>query len=157
MIEVWLLIALAVLIAVVWKPVSRAIVGGLDGHAGKVRAELDEAKRLREEAQSLLAEHKRQLAAGQDHARSISEQARREAARQAERHREELEASLKRRTEQALGRIAQEEARAVQDVRDQATTLAIRTTRRLLADQVDSEHAQVLVDRAIEEVGRKLT
>jgi F-type H+-transporting ATPase subunit b len=156
MLEIWLLIALAILVAAVWKPVSRTIFGGLDGHAAKVRAELDEAKRLREEAQSLLAEHKRQLAAGQDHARTISEHARREAARQAERHRDELEASLARRTEQALGRIAQEEARAVQDVRDQAATLAISTTRRLLADQVDGEHAQVLVDRAIEEVGRKL-
>jgi F-type H+-transporting ATPase subunit b len=157
MLEIWLLIALAILVAAVWKPVSRTIVGALDGHAAKVRAELDEAKRLREEAQSLLAEHKRQLAAGQDHARSISEQARRETERQAERHRAELEASLARRTEQALGRIAQEEARAVQDVRNQAATLAIRTTRRLLADQVDSKHAQVLVDRAIEEAGRKLS
>ena len=157
MLEIWLLIALAILIAVIWKPLSRTIVGALDGHAAKVRAELDEAKRLREEAQSLLAEHKRQLAAGQEHARSISEHARREAERQAERHRAELEASLARRTEQALGRIAQEEARAVQDVRNHAATLAIRTTRRLLADQVDSDHAQVLVDRAIEEVGRKLS
>jgi F-type H+-transporting ATPase subunit b len=157
MLEIWLLIALAILIAVIWKRLSRAIVGALDGHAGKVRAELDGAKRLREEAQTLLAEHKRQLAAGQDHARSISEHARREAERQAERHRAELEASLARRTEQALGRIAQEEARAIQDVRNQAATLAIRTTRRLLADQVDSDHAQVLVDRAIEEVGRKLS
>jgi F-type H+-transporting ATPase subunit b len=157
MLEIWLLIALAILIAVVWKPVSRAIVGALDGHAAKVRAELDEARRLRDEAQSLLAEHKRQLAAGQEHARSISEHAHREAERQAERHRAELEASLARRTEQALGRIAQEEARAVQDVRNQAATLAIRATRRLLADQVDSDHAQILVDRAIEEVGRKLS
>ena len=157
MLEIWLLIALAILIAGVWKPVSRAIVGALDGHAGKVRAELDEARRLRDEAQSLLAEHKRQLAAGQEHARSISEHAHREAERQAERHRAELEASLARRTEQALGRIAQEEARAIQDVRSQAATLAIRTTRRLLSDQVDSDHAQVLVERAIEEVGRKLS
>jgi F-type H+-transporting ATPase subunit b len=157
MLEIWLLIALAMLIAVVWKPLNRVIVGALDGHAAKVRAELDEARRLRDEAQSLLAEHKRQLAAGQEHARSISEHAQREAERQAERHRAELEASLARRTEQALGRIAQEEARAVQDVRNQAATLAIRTTRRLLADQVDSDHAQVLVDRAIEEVGRKMS
>jgi F-type H+-transporting ATPase subunit b len=157
MLEIWLLIALAILLIVIWKPLNRAIFGALDGHAAKVRAELDEAKRLREEAQSLLAEHKRQLAAGQGHARTISEHARREAERQAERHRVELETSLARRTEQALGRIAQEEARAVQDVRNQAASLAIRTTRRLLADQVDSDHAQVLVDRAIEEVGRKLT
>jgi len=157
MLEIWLLIALVILIAAIWKPLSRTIIGTLDGHASKVRAELDEAKRLHEEAQSLLAEHQRQLAAGKDHARHISEQARREAERQAERQRAELETSLARRTEQALGRIAQEEARAIQDVRNQAATLAIRTTRRLLADQVGSDHAQVLLDGAIEEVGRKLS
>lgn len=157
MLEIWLLIALVILIAAIWKPLSRTIVGALDGHANKVRAELDEAKRLREEAQTLLAEHRRQLAAGQDHAHSISEHARREAGRQAERHATELEASLARRTEQALGRIAQEEARAVQDVRNQAASLAIQTTRRLLADQVDSDHAQVLLDGAIGEVSRKLS
>ena len=157
MLEIWLLIALVILIAAVWKPLNRAIFGALDGHAAKVRAELDGAKRLREEAQSLLAEHKRQLAAGQDHARSISEHARREAERQAERHRAELEASLSRRTEQALSRIAQEEARALQDVRNQAAELAIRTTRRLLADQIDGQRAQVLVDQAIAEVGRKMS
>lgn len=157
MLELWLLIALAVLVAIIWRPVSRAIIGALDGHATKVRAELDEAKRLREEAQSLLAEHKRQLAAGQDHARNVVEHARVEAERQAERHRTELESSLGRRTEQALGRIAQEEARALQDVRNHAATLAIRTTRRLLADQVDGAHAQALLDGAIEDVGRKLS
>jgi F-type H+-transporting ATPase subunit b len=157
MLEIWLLIALAILIAAIWKPLRRATVGALDGHAAKVRAELDGAKRLREEAQSLLAEHKRQLATGQDHARSISEHARREAERQAERHRAELEASLARRTEQALGRIAQEEARAIQDVRNQAATLVVGTTRRLLAERIDRDRAQVLVDRAIEEVGRKMS
>lgn len=157
MLEIWLLIALVILIAAIFKPLSKMIVGALDGHASKVRAELDEAKRLREEAQSLLAEHQRQLAAGQDHARNISEQAQRQAERQAEQQRADLETSLARRTEQALGRIAQEEARAVQDVRNQAASLAIRTTRQLLANQVDSDHAQVLLDGAIEEVGRKLS
>ena len=56
MLELWLLIALIILIAVIYKPLSRTIFGALDGHAAKVRAELEEAKRLREEAQSLLAE-----------------------------------------------------------------------------------------------------
>ena len=157
MLEIWLLIALAILIVAVWKPLSRTIFGALDGHASKVRAELDEAKRLREEAQTLLAEHKRKLAAGQEHAEAISEHARAEVERQTARHRVELEASLARRTEQALGRIAQEEARAVQDVRNQAATLAMQTTRQLLADQVESDRGKVLLDQAIQEVGQKLS
>ena len=62
-----------------------------------------------------------------------------------------------RRTEHALARIAQEEARALQDVRNRAATLAIRTTERLLREQVDGQQAQALLDDAIAEVGRKLS
>jgi F-type H+-transporting ATPase subunit b len=156
MLELWLLIALIILIAVIWKPLSRTIFGALDGHAAKVRAELEEAKRLREEAQSLLAGHQRQLVSGEDQASAIVGHAKVEAERQVERHRVELEASLGRRTEHALARIAQEEARALQDVRSYAAMLTARTTERLLRDQIDGPKAQALVDDAIAEVGRKL-
>lgn len=157
MLEFLLLVSLIILIAIVYKPLSRIILGALDGHATKVRAELDEAKRLREEAQSLLAEHQRRLAAGKDQAQAIVEHARAEVQRQSERHRVELEASLQRRAEQAMERIAREEARALQEVRTHAATLAIRTTERLLADQLDGQRGRVLLDDAIAEVGRKLS
>jgi F-type H+-transporting ATPase subunit b len=157
MLELWLLVALLILIAIIYKPLTRVVFGALDGHAAKVRAELDEAKRLREEAQTLLAEHQRRLAAGKDQAQAIVEQARVEAQRQTERHGLELEATLQRRTEQALERIAREEARALQEVRTQAATLAIRTTERLLADQLEGQRARTLLDDAIAEVGRKLS
>ena len=157
MLELWLLIALIILIAAIYKPLTRTIFGALDGHAAKVRAELDEAKRLREEAQSLLAGHQRQLVSGSDQARAIVEHARVETERQVERHRTELEASLRRRTEHAMARIAQEEARALQEVRNRAATLAVRTTEHLLREQVDGQQAQALLDEAIEDVGRKLS
>ena len=157
MLELLLLIALLILIAIVYKPLTRTVFGALDGHAGKVRAELDAAKRLREEAQSLLAEHQRRLAAGEDQAQAIVGHAQAEVQRQTERHRVELEAALQRRTEQAMERIAREEARALQEVRTQAATLAIRTTEQLLADQLDGQRARALLDDAIAEIGRKLS
>ena len=156
MLELWLLVALIILIAAIYKPLTRTIFGALDGHAAKVRAELEEAKRLREDAQSLLANHQRQLVSGGDQASAIVEQARRETERQVERHRVELEASLARRTEHAMARIAQEEARALQEVRSHAATLAIRATERLLREHLDRQQGQALLDAAIEEVGRKL-
>jgi F-type H+-transporting ATPase subunit b len=156
MLELLLLVALLILIAIVYKPLTRTIFGALDGHAAKVGAELDAAKRLREEAQSLLAEHQRRVAAGEDQAQKIVGQAQVEVQRQTERHRSELEAALQRRTEQAMERIEREEARALQEVRTQAATLAIRTTERLLADQLDGRRARALLDDAIEEIGRKL-
>lgn len=157
MLELWLLIALLILIAIIYKPLARTIFGALDGHAAKVRAELDEAKRLREEAQSLLAEHQRRLAAGEDQAQAIVEHARAEVQRQTERHGGELEVALRRRAEQAMERIEREEARALQEVRAQAATLAVRTTERLLADELDGQRARTLLDDAIAEVGRKLS
>jgi F-type H+-transporting ATPase subunit b len=155
----WLLevIALLILIAAIYRPVSRMVVSALDGHAARVRSELDAAKHLREEAQSLLANYQRQLVSGEDQARAIVEHARAETERQIERHHAELEASLKRRTEQVMGRIAQEEARAVQDLRAYAATLAIRTTERLLRERVDGPQAQSMLDGAIEQIGRKLS
>ena len=155
----WLLevIALLILIALIFQPLSRTLVGALDGHAAKVRAELDGAKRLREEAQSLLANYQRQRVGGEDQARSIVEHARVETERQVERHRAELEASLTRRTEQVMGRIAQEEARALQELRAYAATLAIRTTERLLRERVDGPQAQALLNGAIAQIGRKLS
>ena len=157
MLEFLLLVSLIILIAIVYKPLSGIILGALDGHAAKVRAELDEAKRLREDAQSLLAEQQRKLAAGKDQAQAIVEHARSEAERQSRRHQVELEASLQRRTEQAMDRIAREEARALQEVRTRAATLAIRTTERLLAEELDGQRGQALLDDAIGEVGRKLS
>ena len=157
MLELWLLVALLILVAIIYKPLTRTVFGALDGHAAKVRAELDEAKRLREEAQTLLAEHQRRLAAGKDQAQAIVDQARAEVQRQTERQGVELEATLQRRTEQAMERIAREEARAIQDVRAQAATLAIRTTERLLADQLEGQRARTLLDDAFAEVGRKLS
>jgi F-type H+-transporting ATPase subunit b len=157
MVELWVLIALIILIAAIYKPASRFVLGGLDGYAAKVRTELDEAKRLREEAQHLLAEHQRELASGQDQATAIVEQARREAERHTDRQRRDLESSLNRRAEQALDRIAQEEARALQEVRGYAASLAVRTTERLLRDQIDEKQAKALLDDAIGEVGRKLS
>jgi len=155
----WLLevVALVILIALIYRPLSRLVVTALDGHAVRVRAELDAAKHLREEAQSLLANYQRQRVSGEDQARTIVEHAKLETERQVERHRAELEAALKRRTEQVMGRIAQEEARAVQELRAYAATLAIRTTERLLRERVDGAHAQALLDGAIEQVGRKLS
>lgn len=154
--EFWLLVALVVLIVAAWKPLSRMFTGALDGHARKVRAELEEAKRLREEAQSLLAEHQRKLAAGETQAQSIIEHSRAEAERQVKRHHEDLDATVKRRREAAEARIGQEESRAIQDLRAHAARLAILTTERLLTEQLNDQQKQAMVDSALDEVGHKL-
>jgi F-type H+-transporting ATPase subunit b len=156
MLELILLGALVILIVVIFRPVTRALFGLLDGHASKIRHELDEAKRLHEQAQSLLAEYQRQLERGEGQARTIVDHARAEAQRMTERHQGDLETALRRRTELVQSRIAQAEARAVQELRAQAARLAMRTTERLLRQQIDDARAAQLVDQAIGEVRAKL-
>ena len=92
MLEALLFLALIILGVVIWKTgLHNMILGMLDGHAEKVRAELDEAKKLREEATSLLAEHQRKLSGGEDQAGKIADHAEIETKRMVERHEAEFE------------------------------------------------------------------
>ncbi len=152
-----LFLALIILAVVIWKTgLHNMILNILDGHAEKVRSELDEAKALREEAQKLLADHQSKLAGGEEQAKKIAAHAEAETKRLVERQEAELKASLKRREDQAMARIAQEEAKALQDVRNRTAHLAIQTTGRLLREKMAGKDGKSLLDDAIGEVGRKL-
>jgi F-type H+-transporting ATPase subunit b len=154
--EFWVTIAFIILVIAVWKPIWRAMVGGLDGRAERIRTELDEARRLREEAQGLLAEYQQKQRAALEEARGILAQAAKDAESGRRQAAEDLEASLKRREQQAIERIAQAEAKAVDEVRSLAVELAVATTRRLLRDNLDAARAARLVDQAIAELPQKL-
>lgn len=154
--EFWLAIALIVLVVALWKPASRGILGALDARSARIRQELDDAKRLHEEAKALVAKYQRQLHEGEELAAEILERAEADSTRLEAKMREDFEATVKRRTQQAMDRIAQEEQRALMEVRARAADLAVRTTRKLLVEQVGRQQAQRLIGAAIEDVGRKL-
>ena len=156
MLELMLLVALVILVVLVWKPVRNNVLGALDARAEKIRTDLDEAQRLHEEAKALLAKYQRQLHEGEKLAADIMAQAETQRRRFEEKMRADYDLAVKRRTDLAMERIAQEEARAVQEVRGRAADLAIRATRRLLVEKVGAGEAQRLVQGAIEEVKRKL-
>jgi F-type H+-transporting ATPase subunit b len=156
MLELMLLVSLIILVVLVWKPVRKNVLGALDARAEKIRTDLDEAQRLHEEAKALLAKYQRQLHEGEKLAADILAQAETQRRRFEEKMRADYDLAVKRRTDLAMERIAQEEARAVQEVRGRAADLAIRATRRLLVEKVGAGEAQKLVQGAIEEVKRKL-
>jgi F-type H+-transporting ATPase subunit b len=132
------------------------VLGTLDGRAEKIRTDLDEAQRLHDEAKALLAKYQAQLQHGEALAADIVAQAETQRQRFEEKMRADFDLAVKRRTELAMERIAQEESRALQDVRSRAADLAVRTTRRLLSEKVGAGEAQSLIQGAIEEVKRKL-
>ncbi|MCS6779421.1 MAG: F0F1 ATP synthase subunit B [Geminicoccaceae bacterium] len=152
----WLAVALVILLLLLRKPFKEQVLGALDARAERIRRELDEAQRLHEEAKALLARYQRQLHEGETLAREILERVDVEQRRLEARMREEVKAMTDRRTQQALERIAQEEARAVQEVRARAAELAVRATRELLAERLQGELVQELMRKSVAEVQAKL-
>ncbi|MFO1038373.1 MAG: F0F1 ATP synthase subunit B [Geminicoccaceae bacterium] len=156
MIELVLLVCLILLVVLVWKPAKNAILGALDGRSNKIRQDLDEARRLHEEAKALVAKYQQKLKEGEALAAEIVAHGEADRKRFEAKLRADFEASVKRRTEQAMERIAQEEARALAEVKARAADLAIRTTRQLLSDKVGTSETQSLIEGAIREVKQKL-
>lgn len=154
--EFWVAIGFILFVLAVAKPAYRAAVGGLDTRTERIRTSLDDATRLREEAQHLLAEYQRKQ---RDAAKEIDEllaSARAEAERATENGKAALDASVKRREQLAVDKIAQAETDALQAVRNAAVDVAIAATRRLLSSKMDSAGNAALIDNAIAELPQKL-
>ncbi|MBL6946339.1 MAG: F0F1 ATP synthase subunit B [Rhodospirillales bacterium] len=154
--EFWVLVAFVLLVALVGQKIVRVISAGLDSRADNIRARIEEAEKLRDEAQELLASYQRKQHDATKEAEEIVERAREEAARLAERAADDLERSLKRREQLAMDRIAQAETSAVDQVRSLAVDVALEATRRVLTDNLPEDKADGLVDAAIKELPEKL-
>lgn len=128
----------------------------LDSRSEGIQAELDEARALREEAQTLLASYERKQREVADQAERIVAAAKEEATIAAEQARKELEVSLARRIAAAEDQIANAEAAAVKEVRDQSVTVAVAAAREVIAKQMTAASANTLIDSAITEVETKL-
>ncbi len=154
--EFWLAIAFVLFVAVCAKPVAKMIGEALDARSAKIQGELDEAEHLREEAQTLLAGFERKQRDAVKEAEKILELAEAEARNLSETAARDLTESLQRREQLALDKIAQAEAQAIDEVRDAAVDLALRTTRELIARNLDDKRAQALIEGAIKELPQKL-
>ncbi len=154
--DFWILIAFVAFIGiVVWKG-GRKILKILDDRAAKIEAELEHARKLREEAQELLATYQRQQREAADEAEAIAAQAREEAERKAEQGKKDLEDYLARRTELAEQNVAQAEAQAINDVRNAAIDIALSATGRILRESLNDEQRDALVEQTIADLSRKL-
>jgi F-type H+-transporting ATPase subunit b len=147
--EFWVLVAFVIVVAglgVKGWPVATAT---LDARAAKIKADLDEARRLRDEAERALADYQRKQRDAMKEAEEILAHARAEAERAAQRGEGELAAALDRRRRMASEKIALEEAKAVADVRNAAVEIAIAAVRRALAAELEPARSAQLLDDAI--------
>ena len=128
----------------------------LDKRAEGIESELNEARALREEAQSLLASYERKQREVQEQAQRIVHAAKEEATTAAEQARKDLEVSLARRIAAAEDQIANAHAAAIKEVRDQSVTIAVAAAREVIAKQMTADERNALIDSAITEVEAKL-
>ncbi|MDC0997763.1 F0F1 ATP synthase subunit B [Rhodospirillaceae bacterium] len=157
MITAELSVAIAFVIFVVlvaWKG-TKKITAELDQRAEAIRKQLDETQNLREEAQAALASYQRQQRDALIEADEIVAQAKVDAERLKTQAEEVLTVTLKRREEQAVERIAQAEATALKDVRDQAIELAIGVATKLIEDKMTKKVQNDLVKDASNDLIKK--
>jgi F-type H+-transporting ATPase subunit b len=154
--EFWVALAFIIFVAIAFKPARKAILSMLDDRAERIRGELEEAQRLREEAQSLLAGYQRRQRDALKEAEAIVAHAREEADRLRTSAAAELESSMRRREAQAMDKIAQAETAAVQEVRNLTVDIAISASGRILAQRLDDGQSARLVDEAIKDLPKHL-
>lgn len=152
----WTALAIVVLFYFAWTPAKTAILSGLDARAERIKKDLDEAAGLRAQAEKLLAEYTAKHQAAMKQADEIVAHAKEEAARLAAKAEADLQASLKRREEMALQRIAQAEAQATAEVRAASVDLAMAATQKLLAQGLDRARQDGLIDGAIKNLAGRL-
>jgi len=154
--EVWVLLAVVLFVTGVWKPARRVILGGLDARAVRIRDELETARRLRDEAQEALAGYHKQQGEAAAQADAILAHARAEAERIAAQAARNLEETLERRRRLAEERIAQEEAKALAEIRAVTVDVAISAARQVIIAELDEQRGAALIDAAIAALPQQL-
>ncbi|MCJ8142698.1 ATP F0F1 synthase subunit B [Ancylobacter sp. A5.8] len=153
----WVAVAFVIFMGIVIKAGAFSRMGAaLDQRGERIRTELEEARRLKEEAQKLVAEYKRRQHEAEEEAETIISTARAEAERLAAETKTKLEELIARRTKMAEQKIAQAEAQALADVKAAAADAAVKAAETLLAANVVGQTADRLLDDAVAEVKNKL-
>jgi F-type H+-transporting ATPase subunit b len=155
--ETWVAIAFVILMAIFgYVGVHRTVLKSLDNRADRIKAELDDARKLKEEAAALLAQYRSRHAAAEKEAQDIIASARADAERIAAEAKVKLEDFIARRTKTAEGKIALAEAQAVADVRAAAANAAVAAASTVLSQSVKGSLADELLGKGIQEVRAKL-
>src|SRR5690349_25083087 len=155
--EFWVAVAFVILMGVfVWLGVHRTVLKALDHRAERIKAELDDARRLKEEAAKVLAEYQARHASAEREAQEIVTNARAEAERIAAEARSRMEDFVARRTKTAESKIALAEGQALADVRAAAAEAAVAAATTVLSQSVKGSVADDLLAKGIAEVKAKL-
>ena len=155
--EFWVAVAFVIFLGILgYAGVHKTVLDALDKRAARIKTELDEARRLREEAARLVAEYRRKKDEAEREAEAIVTEARAEAERVAAEAQAKMEEFVLRRTKLAESKIGQAEAQALAEVRAAAADAAVAAAERILTQTAKGKVADDLVTRGIAEVKTKL-
>jgi len=146
---------IAVIAIILWKKVPAAIGAGLDKKIALIRGQLDEAAKLRAEAEALRAEYEAKAAAADAERATMLERARHEADAIVEQAKTASAALVERRQRMAEDKIAAAERAAVSEVRAKAVSAAAAAAETLIREQHDAGADKAMVDRTISELARR--
>jgi F-type H+-transporting ATPase subunit b len=154
--EAWVAVAFVIFLGVlVYVGAHRKVIDAIDARQARIRSELDEAVRLREEARALLAEYERKGREAENEAAAIIAGAKAEAERLATEAKARMEDFVVRRTKMAESKIAQAEAQAMADVRAAAADTAVAAAEKILAAAAKGKVAEDLLAQGIEDIKKK--
>ena len=155
--EFWVAVAFVILMGVfAYFGIHRTVLKTLDHRRDRIKAELDDARRLKQEAANLLAEYRARHASAEREAQDIIEAAKAEAERIASEAKAKMEDFVVRRTKTAESKIALAEAQALADVRAAAADAAVTAASTILSQSVQGPIADDLLAKGIAEVREKL-
>jgi len=154
--ELAVAVAFVLAIALVGKKAWKALAGMLDARSARIGGEIEEARRLRDDAQHALAQVQLLQRDAQQEAAAIIAHAKEEAQRHVERAQRDLAAALERRERLATEKLALAESKAVAEVRNAAVDIAIGAAREVIAAGMSEAQGNVLVDQAISDLPQRL-
>ena len=147
---------IAVIAAFLYLKVPQRLLAALDAKSAEIANELDEARRLREEAEALLADYETRRKSAEQQAEEIVTEARETAQRLAEEARVAMQVQLERRTQQAESKIARAEEQLVGEVRAAITRLAVDAAAHLIETGMSAQQANTLIEQNISELKDRL-
>jgi F-type H+-transporting ATPase subunit b len=150
--SLWVALSFVVFVALVWKKAGSAMSAALDKRGEDIRNNLEEAKALREEAQTELKKYQRLQREATNQAKDIIANAEKAALQIEESAKKNAEASIKRRKDQAEAKIKALEVEATQDIRNRAAQLATAAAADLIRENMDQAAASNLLKADIEAI-----
>ncbi|MCD6035612.1 MAG: atpF [Rickettsiales bacterium] len=152
----WVALGFVILVAALAKPVSRIVCSVLDERAARIKNELEEAVRLKEEAQAILASYQRKQKDALEEASRIVAHAEKEAAQMITRAHEELETALNRRIALTMQKIETYEKSVLQEVRGKAIDAAINRVYDIFDSELSRDAAQELINDSVATVRKSV-